>query len=444
MMSTVHARSVASLAVLAASCLLLTGCSKVDTNAGNGPGDVGRADGVVTIYGEVHGEDADLLEQSWADWEQENNITIKYRAIDDFDTQIGILAERGAAPDLAIFSHPKIVSDLVALDVIQRAPKAVKNNVRKFWSQDWTHYVTSGGVYYAAPLLAKVNGMIWYSPSVFAAYGWKVPTTWDELLALSADMRATLGKEPWCAGFGSGSAAGVVGTDWIEDILLREAGPYTYDEWVAHRVNFSDPEVKHAFESLKELLLGPSDTEVSFATLSAVMASSSEDMATALGSGVCALAHQPASFERTLTDPLMGNTTVGPTSAVWAFLLPPMAAGEKTVTGGGSFVAAFSNDPDTIAVQKYLSSSEWANSRVKLGGVMSANNGVDPAEASTPILRTASEILQDPRTVFRFDGSRQMPETVGSGSFPKAMMEWMGGAPLHKVLTALDRTWPTE
>ncbi len=454
----------ASLSVLAASTLVLTGCSPVDVGGGNGPGDVGRADGVVTIYGAMGGDDAALLEESWAGWAQEHNITIKYKSIDDFDTQIGVRAAGGKAPDLAIFSHPNVLSDLVARDLIQRAPKGVKSNVRKYWSNDWANYVTTDGVFYGAPLLANVKGLIWYSPIAFAAYGWKVPTTWDELLALTADMRQKLQVEPWCAGFGSDAQAGTLGADWIEDLVLREAGPHTYDEWVAHRVSFSDPVIHHAFESLEELLLGTSDSSDSggssdssdssdasvtshskagFADIAPMTAASGIDVATAMGAGTCALAHQPLSFANTLIDPQAGNTSVSPQGAMWAFLMPSMNAGGNSVTGGGSIVAAFSNDADTVAVQKYLSSPEWANIRVKLGGVISANNGVDPAVASAPILKKAMQILQDPRTVFRFDGSGQMPKAVGSGSFPAGMVAWVGGASLAKVLSTIDKSWPT-
>ncbi|MEO7349245.1 MAG: extracellular solute-binding protein, partial [Terrimesophilobacter sp.] len=198
-MSTMHRRLVVPLALLAATTLVLTGCSHVEPEGGHGPGDVGHANGKVTIYGAVSGDDAVLLEKSWADWEQENNITIKYQALDDFDKQIGLRAEGGAAPDLAIFSNPAVLSDLFARDLIQRVPKAVRANVRHYWSNDWTQYVSTQGAYYGAPLLATVKGLIWYSPSQFVSHGWKVPATWDELVTLTADMREQLSVEPWCA-----------------------------------------------------------------------------------------------------------------------------------------------------------------------------------------------------------------------------------------------------
>src|SRR5690606_30042692 len=98
---------------------------------------------------------------------------------------------------------------------------------------------------------------IWYSPSEFATKGVDIPETWDELL----DLTATLAEDssatyrPWCVGFGSGDATGWPGTDWVEDLVLRTAGPEVYDQWVAGEVRFSDPQIKAAFEEVEKILL---------------------------------------------------------------------------------------------------------------------------------------------------------------------------------------------
>src|SRR5690606_9541964 len=141
----------------------------------------------------------------------------------------------------AIFPQPGLLSDLASRDLIQPAPDEVAANVEKYWSKDWANYGTTDGVLYGAPLMASVKGFIWYSPKQFADNGWTVPTTWQGLLDLTQEMRDTLGTAPWCAGFGSDAATGWPGTDWIEDLVLRQAGPETYDKWVNHEVMFSDP-----------------------------------------------------------------------------------------------------------------------------------------------------------------------------------------------------------
>ncbi|MBX3092659.1 MAG: extracellular solute-binding protein, partial [Cryobacterium sp.] len=133
MSSTLHRRFTAPLAILAASSLALVGCSGGGGGAdAHGPGDAGKADGVVTIYGTISDTEAELLQQSWADWEKANNIQIKYEASKEFEAQISIRAQGGNAPDLAIFPQPGLLGDLASRDLIQPAPAGVKANVEKY------------------------------------------------------------------------------------------------------------------------------------------------------------------------------------------------------------------------------------------------------------------------------------------------------------------------
>ncbi len=445
MSSTLHRRFTAPLAILDVSGLALAGCAAGTTGDDtHGPGDAGKADGVVTLYGTISDTEAELLQQSWADWEKENNIEIKYEASKEFETQISIRAQGGNAPDLAIFPQPGLLSDLASRDLIQPAPDEVKANVDKYWSKDWANYGTTDGVLYGAPLMASVKGFIWYSPSKFKENGWEVPTTWQGLLDLTKTIQESTGQPPWCAGFGSDAATGWPGTDWIEDLVLRQAGPETYDKWVNHEIPFSDPAIKDAFNSLGEILLNPDYVNAGFGDVKSINATPFGDVARAIGNGTCTLTHQASFFDGFITDPKNGNASVGPDKDIWAFMTPSVEAGGNAVTGGGEIVAAFSNDADTIKVQQYLSSPEWANSRVKLGGVISANNGLDPANASSPILSEAIKILQDPKTTFRFDGSDLMPGVVGAGSFWTGMVDWINGKSVDEVLTTIDGSWPSS
>ena len=446
MSSTLHKRLTAPLAILAVSGMALAGCaggtSPGDTS--HGPGDAGKADGVVTIYGTIADTEAELLQQSWADWEKSNNIQIKYEGNKEFETQISIRAQGGNAPDIAIFPQPGLLGDLASRDLIQPAPDGVKANVEKYWSKDWAAYATTDDTLYGAPLMASVKGFIWYSPKKFADNDWPFPTPGQELLDLTKTIQASTGQPPWCAGFGSDAATGWPGTDWIEDLVLRQAGPEAYDKWVSHDMKFSDPAIKGAFDSLGEILLNPKYVNAGFGDVKTINATPFGDVARAMGNGTCTLTHQASFFDGFLTDPKNGNTTVGPDADIWAFMTPSVEAGGNAVTGGGEIVAAFSNDADTIKVQEYLSSPEWANSRVKLGGVISANNGLDPANASSPILQEAIKILQDPKTTFRFDASDLMPGVVGAGSFWTGMVDWINGKSVDEVLTTIDGSWPSS
>jgi len=441
---TVHRRFTAPLAILAVAGLALAGCSADSGSGGSGPGDAGEADGVVTVTGTIQDTEADLLEESWADWEAENDIDIQYEGTKEFEAQISTRAQGGTAPDLAIFPQPGLLADLASRDYVQPAPEGVASNVADNWSEDWAAYGTVNDTLYGAPLMASVKGFVWYSPSQFAEWGVEVPTTWQELLDLTATIQETTGTAPWCAGFGSDAATGWPGTDWVEDLVLRQAGPDVYDQWVKHEIPFNDPAIASAFDSVGEILLNPDYVNAGFGDVKSINTTPFGDSARALGDGSCALHHQASFFDGFIQDPANGNATVGPDADIWAFILPGEEAGAPAVTGGGEIVAAFSNDADTVKVQEYLSSADWANSRVALGGVISANKGLDASNASSPILQEAITILQDPSTTFRFDASDLMPGVVGAGSFWTGMIDWINGKSTSEVLDGVEATWPSE
>jgi len=154
--------------------------------------------------------------------------------------------------------------------------------------------------------------------------------------------------------------------------------------------------------------------------------------------------HHQASFYEGFWKKADGSkVTVSPTGDVYAFLLPPVkAGGEQAVTGGGELVGAFKSSDQITAVLSYLSSDTWANNRVKEGGVISANTGLDPKNASSDLLAQSIKILQDPKTVFRFDGSDLMPGAVGTDSFWKGIVSWLSGDGTSKVLDTIEASWP--
>ncbi len=105
---------------------------------------------------------------------------------------------------------------------------------------------------YGIPYQAAFKSIIWYPNAAFEEAGYEIPETWDDLLALTDEIRAT-GVTPWCIGMEHGDATGWVATDWLEDIVLRTAGPEFYDQWVTHEVPFNAPEVLEAAELMAEI-----------------------------------------------------------------------------------------------------------------------------------------------------------------------------------------------
>ncbi|MFB4350131.1 ABC transporter substrate-binding protein [Microbacterium sp. CR_7] len=434
-----RSRRYAPIALLGVAGIALAGCGAPGAPGGGSGGD-GGGDNTVTIYGTIVDSEAELLQESWKDWAEENDITIKYEGSQDFETQLGTRAQGGNPPDIAIFPQPGLFADFANRDYLKPAPEEVEKNANEYWTEDWVNYGTVDGEFYGAPLMANVKGWIWYSPAKFAEWGVEVPTTLDEMQALTETIQSKIGGPAWCAGFESGTATGWPGTDWVEDYVLRQAGPDVYDQWVTNEIPFTDPQIKTAFDSVGSILLNPSNVNAGFGDVRSINSTAFGDVAPALAEGTCALTHQ-ASF---LSGFFPEGTEIAEDGDVWAFMLPGESADDKAVTGAGEIVGAFTDKEATQKVLAYLSSPEWANSRVSLGGVTSANNGLDPANAKDPILQETIKILQDPDTTFRFDASDLMPGAVGAGTFWKGIVAWVNGTSTDEVLTQIETGWPSS
>ena len=95
----------------------------------------------------------------------------------------------------------------------------------------------------------NVKSLVWYPKKAFDEAGYKIPTTWDELMALQDQIVAD-GDTPWCIGIESGAATGWPATDWIEEIMLRTTSLENYDKWTRGELEFTSPEVKNAAETM--------------------------------------------------------------------------------------------------------------------------------------------------------------------------------------------------
>ncbi|WP_109211485.1 MULTISPECIES: ABC transporter substrate-binding protein [Microbacterium] len=424
-----------ALGLTAVAALTLAGCAE----GGDDGGDSGSVEGeTVEIAGGITGSEAENLQKSFEQFEADTGITVNYTGDKGFEGNIVTKVAGGSAPDIAIVPQPGLFRSLVETGEVKEAPAEVEANVDEYWAPIWKETGSIDGTFYAAPMLANLKGYVWYSPKSFEEWGVEIPTTWDELIALTDTIRETTGQPPWCAGFFSEAASGWPGTDWVEDLVLRQAGPEVYDSWAAGDTPFTDPDIEAAFDSVGEILLNPDYVNAGFGDVKSINPTAFGDpIAAAVANGTCALTHQ-ASFltANFLTAQTAAGETpvVAPDGDVYAFLLPGPEAGELAVEGGGELVTAFSDDAATQAVLEYMSTPEFADARVELGGAISANMGADPELASSEFLTEAMKIVQDPETVFRFDASDLMPATVGSGSFWRGMVDWIDGKPTPQVL----------
>lgn len=449
---TRHRRWTAPVVAAAAVGLALTACTgdvadqeAADVDCGDYE-EYGTFDNAeVTVGGTILDLEADRLVESWADFETCTGISVDYQGSSEFEAQIAVLAEGGNAPDVGIVPQPGLLQRLADGGWLIPASEAVEANVDEWWSEDWKQYGTYEDTFYAAPLMASVKGYVWYSPAEFDEKGYEVPETLDELKDLSEQIARDGDHKPWCVGLESGDATGWPGTDWVEDYMLRLHGADVYDQWVNHEIPFNDPQVFEAFEAVGQYLKNDKMVNGGIGDVSTQITEAFQTAGLPILDGECSLHHQ-ASFYETFWNPEGGDeNTVAPDGTVWAFLLPPVeAGGGLNVTGGGEFPVAFRDAEEVEAFRAYLSSDTWANNRVSLGGVISANKGLDPEVASSELLTQSIEILQDPETTFRFDGSDLMPGAVGADSFWKGIVAWVSGEGTQQVLNNIEASWPAS
>jgi alpha-glucoside transport system substrate-binding protein len=314
-------------------------------------------------------------------------------------------------------------------------------NASKYWTKDWVNYGSVDGTFYAAPLGSSMKSLVWYSPKAFEKAGYMTPQTWDELMRLSATIAESGKGKPWCGGLASGAATGWPATDWLEQIVLREHGPEVYDSWVAGDTRFSSPEIMGSMHTLADWMQNPQWVNGGFGDVKSIATTRFQDAGHPILSGKCWMLQQSSFYSAQWPK----GTKLGPSGDVNAFYLPTINNDVKTpVIGAGEFVTAFSDRDEVQAVQTYLSTPDWARSRIAVApGWLSANNGVNPKEYTDPVDQLAAKYLTDPDATFRFDASDLMPAAVGSGQEWKSMTAWFAdGLPIPQVAKDIDAAWP--
>lgn len=343
----------------------------------------------------------------------------------------------GNAPDIAFIPQPGLIKRFADAGKLKAVSADTKTQAEANYSADWLKYATVNGQLYGAPFGSNVKSFVWYSPKTFTEKGYKVPTTWDELIALS-DQIAAGGGKPWCAGIESGDATGWPATDWIEDVMLREQTPEVYDQWVNHEIPFNDPKVAAAVDRAGTILKNDKYVNGGFGDSKSISTTAFQEGGLPILEDKCTLHRQASFYANQWPEGTKVAETATSTRSTSRRSTPPAASRSWR----GEFTVAFTDRPEVQAVQTYLASGEHANSRAKLGNWVSANKKLDIANVQNPIDKLSVGILQDATTVFRFDGSDLMPAAVGAGTFWKGMVDWVNGKDTASTLSYIEGSWP--
>ena len=339
--------------------------------------------------------------------------------------------EAGNPPDLAILPNPGQLYELAAEGKLVPLDSFMdKDQLIKDYGQSWVDIASYDGHVYGIFYKVAVKSLVWYNPKAFAAKGYEIPKTWDEMIALSDKIVAD-GGTPWCIGLESGSASGWPGTDWIEDIMLRTAGPEVYDKWVRHEIPWTDPAVKKAWELFGQI--ARNDKYVYGGTTGELSTNFGDAPRPMFDNPPGCYMHRQASF-------ITGFFPKGlkPGEDYDFFPFPPID--EKWGTPAlvaGDVIVMLNDTPEARKLVEYLASPEPQEAWAKKGGFISANKKVSLDVYPDDLTRKMAEMIVSAK-VARFDGSDLMPAAVGAGAFWKGVLDYVGGADLDAVLEEIE------
>ncbi|WP_258564087.1 extracellular solute-binding protein [Streptomyces himalayensis] len=228
----------------------------------------------------------------------------------------------------------------------------------------------------------------------------------------------------WCIGLASQATSGWPGTDWIEDILLHQAGPTTYTDWATGRLSWQNSAVERAWKTWADLLGTRTDdaVEESLTTSFEGAADGVGGKRGLLNSLDCTHEHQSAFIRYLYAD---DDVRVEPS----ARFLQGSEEFENTYEVSGDMAAVFSDNPDAQELVELLSDRTarglWRDMARKVSEpepqpLFPASDDPQPTD---PIGREIAGILTEPTNKLCFDASDVMPPSLRD-AFHRAVLEY--------------------
>ena len=409
----------------------------------------------VSIQTQWTGGEGDGFAAAIADFAKATGINIQVDSIgSSHETVLKTRIEGGSPPDMAALAQPTAVlayakqgklKDIAALV----GPAGAAKLKAEFPS---TIGLTSeGDKIWSIPTKADVKSMIWYPPKAFAAKGYKVPKTWDELVAL-ADKIVADGSHPFCSSAGGpGTATGWQLTDWIEEILLKTEDPQVTQDWISHKIGFTDPKIKAAFDRVGSLLFKEGYVDgggqaIVNADMKVVMDPMFNQDLAAPGCWMQKIPvwYGPDFFPDKRVNGGDSKYVIGDDGDIAIMPFPTISDTFKGAEGSADSFLVLNDRPEVRALAEFLATPEGLKGWIKGVGVLSPNVKV-PSDwyAGNYKLKVANDIASG-ATAIGFDASDLMPPSVGGGSFWTGISDWANsnGTNTDSVLQAIDASWP--
>ncbi|GEM46257.1 ABC transporter substrate-binding protein [Deinococcus cellulosilyticus] len=390
--------------------------------------------GTVSVFAVWTGVEQDNFLKALKPFTDATGIKVEYEATRDINAVLTTRVQGGNAPDVAVVPSISLLQEwaeagkLIDLDGIVGTSTLERNFGAGFLDLGGYKNKT-----YGLFVNADVKGLVWYNARTYK--GPKNPKNWDELAAWTSKTAAS-GTAPWCLGVESGAASGWVGTDWIENILLRQSGPKVYDQWYQGKLPWTSAEVKAAFQTFGKVA---GDAKMVYGGSPNVLSTNFGDAATPMfGNNPRCFLHHQASFIPSFFEKNTPGVKAITDYNFFSFPdINPQYAG--TIEVSGDMLGVFRKTPQTTALIKYLATPEAQAIWPSLGGKLSPNKRVPLSVLPNKLAVGFQKTLNGAKSV-RFDASDLMPDQMNK-AFWKSILDYVQNpSRLDQILGELEQT----
>lgn len=429
------------------------------TAAGGDDGMVDVSGTEFTLFGAPVGDEGKAMEGFLDVYNAEKGTNIGFTGSDDFESQLRIRVDGGDPPEVAVAPQPGSICPfaaegaLASLEDMGFDIAQLEADSGKFWVDLG---LCEDGKHYGIPWFPNYKSIVFYHEPTFTAQGYEIPETWDDMIALSQQM-VDDGFTPWCFGFESGGATGWAGTDWIEDIVVRESGTELYTQWFKHEIPFNDPAIVQAFDTFGELIFSEGFVLGGAENIAGV--SVTDSPGPMFNDPPSCLMLKQGSFARNwMVD--LPNYSEETSQQIKVFPFPTID-GNTGAMGGGDTIMVFNGTPENAQIVKDWITPDWGCTLASAsgGGVspygghgvagierLPGNKNISVDCYESDFAKTLATVITEALglNTFVFDGGDLMPPAVGQGSFWTGMVDFTRGKSAQEVADDIEASWPTS
>lgn len=428
--------------------LVLTACPAGESGDGESgapegsagaPADLEEGDGTIEVTSLWGGQEATAFEAMLADFTESSGITVEYTSQrQDYATVLNNRIAQNDAPDVAIIPGIGFLRSfagddlLVPLSDLGIDASAIEDN----YASGILDVGTVNDELVALMVKLNSKATVWYKPATFEENGYEVPATFEDMVALTDQMKAD-GLTPWAVG----ALDSWTLTDWFEILYLTMHGEEAYDTLFSSEGNWTDQTVLDTAEAMTQII---NEDNVAGGIEGA--------LATAFVDGIGQVFSENADAELYYEGGFVGGIAKGDVNPDLVpgedidFFDFPQSDGLK-VTIGGDVMAAFNADSDVAEFMQYMTTPEAGTAWAEGGTIISPIKGVDTSvyeEVSPLAVKEAEQVTS--ADVVRFDGADLLPAGTDLGAKLQTVIQTPDDAAsaFEQFQSEVDAAWAEE